>query len=570
MITLNKSFFLKLTAVIAVLLIAGGILAYPAYQLARKWGLDVLLNQYEQFAEEGEAEPAFQKAYRAYQLFPDSEGASLALARASLEVNHPDAPQFWEPVLDYEERSPEDLKAYVQYLLETFQFERAFRLTPRLFREMPDDPEVHEYHIQGLIRNRKFAQIVGVARELIDRGFETPFIYENLYVALWAVDTENSRNAALSVLYENASRQDEIGAGAARRLLSFGFIKPEIQRELAHWLVENPEAPKEDLLVGIARLETLGELNPTEKESLISERFNLEQTDDLSILANWYFENGSYEKVIDLAPPEKFMAEATTSRIYHQSLIQLGRAREAYENTLRTDRDPGLETVDILLIRAQAQEILGQQEEFEQSLNLAVEQVSLNEFSDLERTLFEVEAWQVADRLYRRILEVDGLELIGRQKLIWSKYLQGDEYRLLRYLREIDLRNYEEEPPVLAFLAYLKLLFQQDPVETRFALEELVSDYPSVTDFRLVQAFALLQDRQTEEAWSLIQDQVEPILRNGLRFHRIILLATASASDYEGDLQQLRDYLDTEPMLASEIRLLRRTDPLPATPPSTL
>ncbi len=556
MALLTKRLLFRIGALLVIGLIAAAILAFPLYQLARSWAENQLLQEYESATAEEEYELAFQKAYRAHQLFPASEEAKLALARSTLNHPHQSANRFWDQALDLPRRSPQDLKDYVNHLVDSFQFQRAFRFTEQLYRELPGDEDVQRLYIQGLIRGRDYAEVTRFIEQRLKEGQSSPFLFENLYAALWGMNTEDSRRAALGILFENAEKPDAIGASAARRLISLGLLSPEKEAAFAHRLLENPEASTTDFLSAVSKLVQLEKLDLSQLTPLFEQRIDTSNPDELLLLADWYVRNDLPEQALELAPPDAFRADPRTARVYHQALIENGRAEEAYDNTLRTDIDPGLDPVDILLVRAQAQIRLGRTDEFKESLNLAVEQASLSHFTALEQALFDIEAWQVADQLYQRVLEIDGLESIGYQKMIWSKYLQADEYSLLRYLREVRLAEYREEPPVLAFLAYLKLLFRQDAIQTRFYIEELVSEYPNVADFRLIQAFSFFQDEEFGLAWDLSRDQTEPILRNGTRFQRIVLLLTALQSGYSGDLKPLEEYLSTIPLLASEQRLI--------------
>lgn len=556
MIKLNKKLLFNSLGVLVILLLAGVILAYPLYQYLSKAALSHLLEESRQYGDEGEEQLAFQKAYRAHQLFPESEEAKLALARSSLNYPHQDTPAFWDEVLDSPNLTAEDLNNYVDYLLDSFQLERAFQLMARLYYERPDNEAVHRIYIQSLIRNRKYNEVVQVTTQLIDRGFENAFNFENLYAALWALNTEESRNAAIKLLYNNAQRDDAIGASAARRMLALEVSTPEGQVKLANNLATHPEASQEDLLFALQYLLKFDAISTEESEEFIQQQFNPDHPDDLFTLAQWYLENDAFSKILDLAPPETFMADSRTSRIYHLALIQSGDAQEAYENTFSANMATGLNPVDVLLIRAQAQIQLGRMAEFEESLKLAVEQASISQFSALEEALFEVNAWTVADKLYERVLEIEGLESIGFQKMIWSKYLQGNEFELLHYLRQVELADYEEEPPVLAFLAYLKLLYGQNSVESKFLVENLVAEFPNVQDFQMIQAFSFYLDGNIRLAWKLLENEIPSILQDGTRYQRLILYLIARKSGYQGNLQNLGQHLSTNTLLPSESRML--------------
>jgi len=82
---LNQKLLTRILTVFAFLLILALILAVPAFHYGKELAHDYLLKQSREYSEEGQADLAFQKAYRASRLFPDSEEAKVLLARSTLE-----------------------------------------------------------------------------------------------------------------------------------------------------------------------------------------------------------------------------------------------------------------------------------------------------------------------------------------------------------------------------------------------------------------------------------------------------------------------------------------------------
>jgi len=554
---LNQKLLTRILTVFAFLLILALILAVPAFHYGKELAHDYLLKQSREYSEEGQADLAFQKAYRASRLFPDSEEAKVLLARSTLEYPHRNQSLFWNAIIDSPERTPEDLKNYVNSLLDSFQYKKAERLIPRLFKELPDDDEVQTLYTQYLLRKKDYAEIIEVVPGLIKKGHESTELWNSLYIALSTIGSEEARISAARLMLQNARRKDSIGADAATRLLNLDVVREEVAVEIARNLLENPSSSKEDRLLALRFLSSVDSANSVPIEKYLVEFFSPETSDeDLLLLCRYYASMNDFEEILSLAPESRFFQSREISQIYHQALIESGQVQKAFDHSLRMDPDPGLNSLDRLLIRAQALLAMGRQEEFNETLDIAVEEASLSQFSELEELIFKFENWKIADRLYERLLDIEGLESIGLQKMVWSKYLQGDEFELLQYLRQVDLSDYTEEPAILAFLIYVKLLFQQDVMDSRFHLERLIAEYPQTADFKFVQAFSLLQDRKPELAWELIAEHLNIAVNQGNRYQRFILYLTARRIGFEGNLRPVEDYLYSQNILPSEKRLL--------------
>jgi len=445
----------------------------------------------------------------------------------------------------------------VNSLLDSFQYKKAERLIPRLFKELPDDDEVQNLYTQYLLRKKEYAEIIEVVPGLIKEGHESTELWNSLYIALSTIGSKEARISAARLMLQNARRKDSIGADAATRLLNLDVVREEVAVEIARNLLENPSSSKEDRLLALRFLSSVDSANSVPIEKYLVEFFSPETSDeDLLLLCRYYASMNDFEEILSLAPESRFFQSREISQIYHQALIESGKVQKAFDHSLRMDPDTGLNSLDRLLIRAQALLAMGRQEEFNETLDIAVEEASLSQFSELEELIFKFENWKIADRLYERLLDIEGLESIGLQKMVWSKYLQGDEFELLQYLRQVDLSDYTEEPAILAFLIYVKLLFQQDVMDSRFHLERLIAEYPQTADFKFVQAFSLLQDRKPELAWELIAEHLNIAVNQGNRYQRFILYLTARRIGFEGNLRPVEDYLYSQNILPSEKRLL--------------
>ena len=508
------------------------LLAYPALRWSKTYRAAGFADKSLQAYELGNYKSALDHAMTACGLAPQNEEYALIRARAALRYKVRDIFRLWAPILRYEGTTAADLVDLVE-MLEDLEQEASINATlPVLLEKDPTNSDGRRLYLRALLRDFQYEAVREVAGQWIEDGSRDWGVHGAYVSALLnfpdpAIQAEGK--AHLESLVDDPTR---LGLNAIRRLLTME-LTPEQTRDLIARVEDHPLAERGDKMVTLAwryREEGSTTFEDAQREvlALIDFEDPLQRTEYLQ----WLARLGRHSLVLENLTEKDAVADAALCRLYLNAKIETGAEAEVIDFTIGNKDDLPLSQASLLLIRSRALARLGNQQELEKTLTLAVRVADLRDFAELEREFAQLGRWRNLGDLYRTLMENRATRQFGAGKLIFSHYFLNNEPELVSTLKDLSLDEFRDDANLLNFVAYLKLLYENDTrLEVTQALEDLMAEYPNLYDFRIILALAYKldgNDRVVNELLPFIPPQLNDAQLRYLRLaHRVIFEAVS-------------------------------------------
>lgn len=560
--SLFENFWLKplsqriiiLSKVIIPLLIL--LCAYPTYRYINTLRSHVLLKQSIQSAESEKGIYAFQKALSAHHLNRNNATIHLNLARRAAEINHLHAIAWWEHILDHPERTPDDLQLYLELLIVQGEFSLARSTFARYSDELPEDLPKWKTYLHFLKEDKRFYEAYLYIKQLIEQGNDTWFLHHSLWRYSSLLMTQDATKHAVEHLLTLTERKDETGIKTMRLLLGLGSLNAQQQRDLLPRFIAHPLIERNDLLLQYSIEFTLGIKTYLEVRQQMAKHFDLTENRNLRLIASWLSAHNMSEETLELVEIEQAEQDRDLYWKVLLSTIESGDPQTAFDLTLQDGNINPLNSLERMAGRARAYKAMGAKRQFEESMRETVESINLINYQIVESELLATEAWNMLLLLYQRLADNPSTKKTGWFKLMMTHYQLGNEQALFRLLTEYTIEDFQGEPTVQNFIAYLNLIYQNDVDSSRRVLERLFRDYPNIIAFRITLALAYQQSEAAPLATPLLKDiQTLPTFK-GDRPLLITYALLTPPNQRSHALNQKIETLTQDNLLGREQRLL--------------
>jgi hypothetical protein len=507
----------------AGLILAGALLLYPAYRWSKSFRAGLLAERASQAYEVGNFQTAFDHAFSASLMAPDDLEIAILRARAALKLERRNPFALWEPILHEPAVTAAHLVELAERLDALGQPQQVNQVLPVLLARDPANERGRELYLQSLYRDFRFTTVERLAGRWIEEGTASWPIHSAFVEALFNYPTEEKRAQGLAHLHRLSERPDTLGLYALRRLLSLPHLDPEETRTCVGRLEAHPEAAPEDKVLVLGwRYFREGSIGFNEAHRGVLQLIDIEEPQDRKRYLTWLSNMQRFDLVLEKLELETAVRDGELYRLLLNAMIEAGRASEVVTLTIETTAELPLTETAVLVLRARALGALGQQEELNKALDLAVRLSTLDDFQELERELARLNRWRNLGELYWRLMENRMTQSFAAGKLIFSTYYLNDETGLIKALESIKVEQFAGDPNLQCFVSYLKLLYApNERLEAAHALEDLIAQHPNLFDFRIVLSLAHLLAGRVEMVERL-QPAIPPELpAEQLRYLRV-------------------------------------------------
>lgn len=549
---------------VGIALVVGSFVGYPLYQISKAWRSEILVAQSQDAAANNNIGEAFQKALSAHYLNPEDSDIMLNLARQSAKVDHPQNLKWWLSVLNHPDITPEDRLSFLELCLRRGQLTTALNYLPSLADGLPDTKESWALQLEMLRQSRQFPVIIDFVTKKLAAGHQDWELHRALVDARTAIPSAESRKAAIEHLRTITEPGSPVELRAMRSIVYLRDITSQERNTYIDRILAHPDATREDKLLSY----TMAIRSRSEKytyqgvKDSVIQLFNFKDMEDLELYASWLDFIGEPEEAIKIIEESRLKPTRAAFVSLLRSKLATGQVDEAFDLTLESvDKSP-LDEVESILARAATLRSQGLQKEAREALVAATQVASVEQATLVERELLLLDEYELLISMYQRLMREPGYSLNGKAKLLSAYYNARDENGLLSTLHGINIDEYQSQPSVLNFIAYLEIVYGRRVGPARRALEQLCSRYPNVADFRLTLGLAYLRSGEAKVARLLVgEPRLYPDINN--RQHLQVAAATIYANG--GRINEGKTFLDTdtwpETMLPGERRLVRRYAP---------
>jgi hypothetical protein len=309
---------------------------------------------------------------------------------------------------------------------------------------------------------------------------------------------------------------------AARELAALSSASETDRLMAAEYLYENGEDQLDRLYAAGIQVKS-GERDLASLEGIIQEVVDSGEKEALENLLRWSVWMGQSGLILDQLGWDLYREAGGAAEPYFEAMLAAGRYRELIALSERAYGDSGEDAPLYLYYRARAWQRLGDWEQANATLQLAVQVVDPDETDKLERKLFADQQWELLIRLYQRLLNEEPENLLFQQKYIAASYYLGNQDVLEEQLATIDLTRFEGQPAIQGFILYLRVILFNAAEKDHELLEKLLADYPEIFDFRLILGASYLLHGEPEVARSFLEGMPELTVR-APRFLRVSAL----------------------------------------------
>lgn len=249
---LRRRRWMRLAAVLLILVIAAGIGFNPAYRFAKKWRSRQLARHAEAFIIQEKWTEAVAKARSAYQLQPDEPAAIRAVAHLESASGHPNtAIAFWQQLREFKAATPDDDRALAEDLLRAGAIAEAEQEINALLSKKPADPAYLRLAAKIFAAQRLFGRALGLAEEA--QTADPASNEGRLLVSLLQVEIadEKKRARGMKSLFEQAHDRDKTGLDALTALASRRDLPPAQIPEVIALLKEHPSTTESHRLLAL-------------------------------------------------------------------------------------------------------------------------------------------------------------------------------------------------------------------------------------------------------------------------------------------------------------------------------
>lgn len=559
---MKKKILLSL-AVLIVLGLASIPLLYPVAKAVRS---QQHLSSAIELKAAGDDRTAYFKIQSAYNLAPDNREILSLLGPYSAAVRHPSTLDWWIQAADRDLLEREDLIAMVEYGFSAGNREAVRPYLFRLFQQFPGDDRVQALQLRSLQDARQDLQAFNLARTMIEAGNREEPVLAAYVRGAFSLDrlTPEDRDQALDTLRAISREEGSASLYAIRILFQFWNTFEATEKEqLQQRLLDNPGHTFADRLLLLSLLKNTEQETPgtiLERAEALFADFPDSSSDDpeatgerLVRFTAWLSQEGFSEAAL------RYLEDPLTGEnadLFHNrqvALIALGEAERAY--ALSLEQNP-LSPARNLVLRAMAQERMGQRDGLGQTLSLAAESVEGDEIGWLEQVLRSSGQIDLVIRMFETLEETMPNPLPAQLRLLPYYYATGRESAIARLLRDIDPAALESAADRTSLL-YFQLLFQRDNTGIRRTLERLVLESPVMLDFRVLLAFSYALGGNAPAAAALVSELGE-MDASRQRILGIMLAYVHLANNEPDKARERLEPIDTQSLLPQERVLLSR------------
>ena len=556
----NRSFQLLVLAACFLLVI---LLASPfAIKRGKRWQAQRFFDQARQSEQVQDYAGAVQKAEASYRLQPSNHAALMYLARLTLLLpqGHPQMHEWWKAAMRTPDCRTEDILQYIETLVRFKDMARAYPLVISLRQLEPDNERAVNIQADLLVSERKMVEAEKILKEFIAEHEDAgPATYQRLAEVLLSFAAESQREEAKDLLLRLSGTEGEPQLFALRRITQDAMFSSEERADAGELLLTLPDITIADHLTAYNALLEDRRMRRTEIRDILIALLQDESKKDPDAMARlgaWLINSDQSRYFLQLLTMEEARLDPNIYAARLMAMIRAGQAEEVYGMTFdKSDRNP-LNTVENLLVRAEALIVLKREGELQTTLQSLADAVTGENFRLVERRLLEYGAHDILIGTYERLREDENTRAFARRKLLFSYYFLGEERELLTLLEDFDGYVAEEDPPTQALIGYLNALYGRADDETTEITENLVTRYPNIIDFRVVLAFKAMKQGRMSQVEALT-GQFPLMPRNRQRFLQIAMLALKAKTEPDRDLSGVAMDLLHEELLPAERVLLR-------------
>ena len=471
------------------LVVAGGLLLYPAYRWSKTLRADMLADKARQAYDVGNFQIAFDHANSAALMNPDNVELGILRGKAGLKLDRRNPFPLWKDLLRAPEVTVDDLIELVNRLDEYRLYTEVNLVLPVLLEKDPTNLRGRELYLASLYREYRFAVVDRLAAKWLEEGADSWTIHSAYIEALLNYPSADKREEGMAHLRRLTERKDEVGLYAIRRILQMK-LEPDAMRTYIERLENHSEAAPEDKILTLGwRYFREGSIGFNEAHRAVKKLIDLEDETERKRYFTWLSNMQKFDLLLEQLEEDVAMRDAELYRLFLNAMIEAGKASEVVELTLDTSAELPLSESSMLIIRSRALAAVGNMEELGKALDLAVRLSTLDDFPELERELARLQRWDNLGELYWRLMENRMTRMFAAGKLIFSTYYLNDETGLIKALGAIDITQFESDPKLQNFIAYLKLIYEpKSYLESAHVLEDLIAKHPNLYDFRIMLA----------------------------------------------------------------------------------
>jgi hypothetical protein len=389
---------------------------------------DRLSNQAQEAFEAEQWDKSARLGTAAFYLDPDNLDNQLIIARAMLKQRASGAVGWWKRVLNHPDINPDELRSVTSILVNTRRLDDGMLFLNRLLELDPDSPETQRLWLESLDIQKRLSGVMNLAERIVDEGTTDWSIHRQYLTMQQAMRGEEGGQAVLDHLRSLIDQNTSLSRVAARELASLPLATEADRLKAADYLSANA-TDQLDLLyaAGIRIKEGIDTIDSVEPVFL--EILDSNDADLLENLLGWSVWMGQPKLVLDRLDWNRFREAGGSAEPYFEALIAAGENRRAIEISENYFNDSDDEAPIFLFYRSRAWRQLGDSEQAEGILQLAVEVVNPGNTTQLERKLFAEQQWPLLIQLYRRLLNEQPENLLFQQKIHRRKLLSGESGR---------------------------------------------------------------------------------------------------------------------------------------------
>ena len=469
---------------------------------------DRLYGQAVEAFDAGDWEEAARKGTAAFYLKGGDPEVELLVARSLLKQRDIASVAWWTRALERAQLPVDELRELTSLLINSRMYEEALPFLERLVELDSNEPETQVLWLQTLNAQRKLSQTRALAEALVQSGSEDWQVHEQYLRAQLAAEGGEDNQGAVEHLRGLISGEGPLAVLAARELLLLPSLEMADYRMAADYLEGETDDPLDKLLLKGIRVR-IGDAEPDEMGPALDAFLESDKEDRYEQALQWAFWMNTEDLYLDRVSWTQYRQGDGQAGLYFQALLNAGqysRLRELSQSDY-SETDP--ESTTFLVYRAAALEASGNPAEAETTLRHAVQVTDPEKFRPLERYLLQNQNWALLSELYNILVDEDPDNTALQMRRMAALYYTGDQEALADILPGMELEAFENTLGSVSFVAYLKLIALGPSPELHGTIEEYLTRYPEIYDFRLIAGLSYLLQGRTELAASFAENMPE-------------------------------------------------------------
>jgi len=540
-------------AVLALLLIAGALLAKPVYHRFKLWRALQLTEASAEALRGNDLRTAREKAEAAIELYPADAQVERQAALVTAQSSQLNSLPFWYAAWQIS-HDPADHREFILAALQARQFNLAAEQLKQLQAEDPASPLTAYVEARVDYALSHFPEAMAAAKRAMDSG-QAPDRAHLVY-ALAAQNSPDPKIRAdgIDYLRQLGTRTDSLGLAALVELGNFDGITPADQALVAQLLLKHPLAGRDDKLLALR----LGSHVPGANDDAIlqtaRELYPVNDPAGLVEIGRWLNTQHKYAETLKLIDS----TTAQTRRDLFQIRLDAMAAEGQWAAINKVLQQPNLPLPeDIrLLFRARtlsALQLNGEADNAWDAAKLALinEPEKLRDFAEYAS---KVGKDDVARSVYQRLVQD-----LGQRRNAYEKWVQLERRgRHTSALHQVLLKmaaDYPEDPAVINDLVYTGFLLGQSDDQSILLARKNVEQFPNLLVFRTTLGLGYLRANRAAEALALF-DGLDVDWNTAPATMQVAYIATLRANGHLAEAAALEKNLSRQNLLPEEAALL--------------